>query len=253
MNNCEFVRKIADSASTYPYGTFSAGDGRVNTCVNPYSYHLVRRHPELYESMDGLFVDGMTMCWLIRLLWGKHVPRLSFDMSGIAVDLFSHLNNKNTERSIYFLGTKQETLEATIKQFHDNYPMMNIAGYRNGYFIDFNDREKAINDIIKSDCDFAIIGMGSPLQEQFAIDLKNTGFKGIVFTCGGFLHQSANDINYYPKWINKYNLRAFYRLFHEKGLWGRLYNVLIEFPILFTWDTIMTKYFNKKAIKKSFF
>ena len=116
---------------------------------------------------------------------------------------------------------------------------MKIAGYRNGYFIDNDDRKKAIADIIKSKSDFAIIGMGSPLQEQFALDLKNAGYKGIVFTCGGFLHQSASDINYYP--VNKYNLRAFYRLFHEKGLWCRLYNVLIEFPILFTWDTLRTK------------
>lgn len=241
MDNREFVRKIADSALTYPYGTFAVGVGRVNTCVNPFSYHLVRRHPELYNSMDGLFVDGMTMCWLIRLLWMKRVPRLSFDMSGMAVDLFSYLNNIGTDRSIYFLGTKQDVLEATIKQFYKNYPKMKIAGYRNGYFIDNDDRKKAIADIIKSKSDFAIIGMGSPLQEQFALDLKNAGYKGIVFTCGGFLHQSASDINYYPKWVNKYNLRAFYRLFHEKGLWCRLYNVLIEFPILFTWDTLRTK------------
>lgn len=71
MNNREFVRKIADSALAYPDGTFAAGTGRVYTCVNPYYYHLVRRHKDLYESMDGLFVDGMTMCWLIRLLWGN--------------------------------------------------------------------------------------------------------------------------------------------------------------------------------------
>lgn len=241
MNNREFVRKIADSALVYPDGTFATGVGRINTCVNPYSYHLVRRHCELYNSMDGLFVDGMTMCWLIRLLWGKRVPRLSFDMSGMAVDLFSYLNNKMTDRSIYFLGTKQDVLEATIKQVHNSYPEMRIAGYRNGYFIDNDDRKKAIANIIQSNCDFAVIGMGSPLQEQFAIDLKNAGYKGIAFTCGGFLHQSANNINYYPKWVNKYNLRAFYRLFHEKGLWGRLYNVLIEFPILFTYDSLKTK------------
>ncbi len=241
MNNREFVRKIADSASAYPYDTFSEGNGRVNTCVNPYSYHLVRRHPGLYESMDGLFVDGMTMCWLIRLFWRKRVPRLSFDMSGMAVDLFSYLNNREIDRSIYFLGTKQDILEATINQFHKNYPEMKIAGYRNGYFIDNDDRKKAIADIIQSDCDFVVVGMGSPLQEQFALDLKNSGYKGITFTCGGFLHQTASGINYYPNWVNKYNLRAFYRLFHEKGLWGRLYNVLIEFPILFTWDSLLTK------------
>lgn len=241
MNIREFVRKIADSASTYPYSTFALGNGRVYTCVNPYSYHLVRRHTALFDEMDGLFVDGMTMCWLISLLWGKRVTRLSFDMSGMAADLFSYLNNDETDRSIYFLGTKQDVLEETISQFQKAYPQMEIAGYRNGFFIDNDDRRNAIADIVKSKSDFAVIGMGSPLQEQFALDLKNGGYRGIIFTCGGFLHQSAKDINYYPEWINKYNLRAFYRLFHEKGLWGRLYNVLIEFPILFSWDTLLTK------------
>lgn len=241
MYNQGFVRKIMDSALAYPNIMFTCGDGKVNTCVNPFSYHLVRRYPELYESMDGLFVDGMIMCWLIRLLWGKRVPRLSFDMSGMAVELFSYLNKEETDRSIYFLGTKQDILEATINQFRINYPLMNIIGYRNGYFIDNDDRKKAIAAIIQSNCDFVIIGMGSPLQEQFAIDLKNAGFKGIAFTCGGFLHQTADRIQYYPNWINRYNLRAFYRLFHEKGMWKRLYNVLIEFPILFTWDTFITK------------
>lgn len=243
-----FIKKIANSAYKYPQATFTSR-GRIYTCVNPYSYHLVRRHYHLFESMDGLFVDGMTMCWFINMWWGKKIPRLSFDMSGMAVDLFSYLNTHGKDRSIYFLGTIQETLEETINQFHMNYPEMKIAGYRNGYFRDMDDRNKAIREIINSNGDFAVIGMGSPLQEQFALDLKNAGYKGIVFTCGGFLHQSAKDIHYYPEWINKYNLRAFYRLFHEKGLWGRLYNVLIEFPILFTWDTIGTKILKHKIHK----
>lgn len=246
MNNREFVQKITNSASAYPDKTFALEEGRVYTCVNPFSYHLVRQHKELYDSMDGLFVDGMTMCWLIRLLWRKNIPRLSFDMSSMAADLFSYLDNPKLNRNIYFLGTRQEILENTICQFRKNYPNMDIAGFRNGYFIDLEDRNNAILDIINSNCDFAIIGMGSPLQEQFAIDLKNAGYKGKIFTCGGFLHQSANSIKYYPDWINRYNLRAFYRLFHEKGLWSRLYNVLIEFPILFCWDTLLTKIVKSK-------
>lgn len=240
MNNYRFVDLITKSVVGYPKSVFSA-ERAVYTCVNPFSYHLVRRHTELYESMDGLFVDGMTMCWLIRLLWGRRIPRLSFDMSGMAADLFSHLDTDRTDRSIYFLGTKQKVLEETVKQFRENYPNMNIAGFRNGYFIDVDDRRNAINEIVRSNSDFAVIGMGAPLQEQFALDLKNSGYKGVVFTCGGFLHQSANNINYYPEWINKYNLRAFYRLYREKGLWRRLYNVLIQFPVLFTWDTLITK------------
>ena len=240
MNVSGFVDKITNSASTYPSGTFSIG-GRVYTCVNPYSYHLVRQHYKLYNRLDGLFVDGMTMCIWIRFLWGRKIPRLSFDMAGMAVDLFARLNSKSCDKSIYFIGAKQEQLEGTIKQIRDSYPNMDISGYRNGYFIDVDDRRKAITDIVKANPSFVIIGMGSPLQEQFALDLKDAGYKGIAFTCGGFLHQTSTKMNYYPTWVNKYNLRAFYRLFHEKGMFKRLYNVLIEFPCLFIFDTVHSK------------
>ena len=239
MNNRRFVEKISESAYRYPNLTFST-KGSIYTCVNPFSYHLVRRTPELFNQMDGLYVDGILMCKAINLMWGKHIPRLSFDMSGMALDLFERLNH-NSE-SIFFIGAKQEEIEATISQIKTAYPQMNIAGYRNGYFKSKEDRESAINNIITINPDFVVVGMGSPLQEQFCIDLKVLGYKGTAFTCGGFLHQTSKRLNYYPVWVNKYNLRAFYRLFNEKGLWRRLYNVLIQFPILFTLDTVKTKF-----------
>lgn len=186
MNIREFVNKIKDSAEAYPNHTFSE-PRRVYTCVNPYSYHMVRGDYNLYRQMDGIFVDGMTMCWWIRLLWGKKITRLSFDMSGMAVDLFDLLN-RHPEKSIFLLGTKQSILEKAINNFQSSYPKMRIVGYRNGYFTNEDERQAAIEKIIKTDSDFTIVGMGSPLQEQFALDLKHKGYKGIVFTCGGFLH-----------------------------------------------------------------
>ena len=240
MNNRRFVEAITESASNYPEITFSS-KGAIYTCVNPFSYHIVRKEREMYNKMDGLYVDGMLMCKLIGLMWNRKIPRLSFDMSGMAVDLFDRLNRN--DETIYFVGSKQEVLEATIGQITKTYPNIKIAGYRNGYFLLPEDRDKEIRNIVALNPDFVIVGMGSPIQERFCIDLKEAGYKGIAFTCGGFLHQTAAGINYYPEWVNKYNLRAFYRLFHEKGLWGRLYNVLLEFPILFVWDTIATKLF----------
>lgn len=238
MNNRRFVDIITESAANYPHITFSR-KGAIYTCVNPFSYHMVRRYQSIYDSLDGLYVDGMLMCKLINLLWNRKIPRLSFDMAGMAVDLFARLNNN--DETIYLIGAKQESLEATVKQIKITYPNIHIAGFRNGYFLLPEDREKEIARIVELNPDFVIIGMGSPLQEQFAIDLKKAGYKGIAFTCGGFLHQTANRINYYPEWINKYNLRAFYRLTHEKGMFKRLYNVLIQFPSLFVYDTIITK------------
>lgn len=239
MDVCRFVNTITKSAASYPELTFF-NKGTVNTCVNPFSYHLVRKYQSIYNRLDGLYVDGMLMAKLINLLWKRNIPRLSFDMSGMAVDLFARLNEN--EETVYFIGSKQDLLEATIDQIRKSYPNMHIAGFRNGYFQDADDRKQQIDQIVKLNPDFTIVGMGSPIQEQFSLDLKDAGYKGIVFTCGGFLHQTADGINYYPEWINRYNLRAFYRLFKEKGLWKRLYNVLIQFPILFIYDSIKAKY-----------
>lgn len=240
MTTKEFVAKVTDSASSYPNGTFSV-KGKIHTCVNPYSYHIVRKYRNLYGEMDGLFVDGMTMCWWLRLLWGKKIPRLSFDMSGMAVDLFARLNHTDSKETIFFLGAKQEEVERSVEQIKASFPNIKVAGSRNGYFSNDNERNEIIGNLVSLNPSFVIVGMGSPLQEQFVLDLKHAGYKGIAFTCGGFLHQTANRINYYPDWVNHYNLRAFYRLTHEKGLAKRLFDVLIGFPMRFVLDTILNK------------
>lgn len=242
MNIRELIDKVTDSAKSYPTTTFSLeNNGHINTCINPYSYHIIKRFPELYSPMDGLFIDGMIMCWLIRILWNKKIPRLSFDMSGMATDLFSRINC-NPNESIYFIGAKANEIEQSISQIQRAYPTMNIVGYRHGFFSSEMERLNVIKKIIQLNPSFVVIGMGSPIQEKFAIDLKQNGYKGNAFTCGGFLHQTKDRLNYYPKWINKYNLRAFYRLSKEKGLFKRLYFVLLQFPIRFVIDTITYRF-----------
>lgn len=234
----EFISKIHSSANKYPDAIFSEKE-RMYTCVNSFAYHLFRKNPDIFTSLDGLFVDGMSMCWMIRLLWGHDIPRLSFDMTGMAVDLFARLDK--SDETIYFVGAKQAEIENTVRQIQTAYPGMKIKGFRNGYFGSDRERSEEIHRIIHLNPDFTIVGMGIVLQEKFALDLKKAGYKGIVFTCGGFLHQTTENINYYPDWINRYNLRAFYRLYKEKGLFKRLYYVLLEFPILFTYDSLKTK------------
>lgn len=242
MNARQFVSKISATAGKYPDEIFNT-PGRVYTCVNPFSYGMVRSGAGVYEELDGLFVDGMTMCWWIRLLYGAKVPRLSFDMAGMAVDLFAKLNASGENGNIYFIGAREDTIGETMGIISKAYPGMQIAGWRHGYFRDSAERRETIEKIVALNPDFTIIGMGSPLQEQFAADLKRAGYKGVAFTCGGFLHQTSSRMNYYPEWVNKYNLRAFYRLIKEKGLAKRLWQVLAGFPLQFVYDTITRREF----------
>ena len=69
--------------------------------------------------------------------------------------------------------------------------------------------------------------MGTPLQEQFLLSLQASGWSGKGYTCGGFLHQTASQINYYPYWINRLGLRAFYRMYDEPKLVKRYF---IDYP-----------------------
>lgn len=242
MNNRWLINKIVNADTGYPKATFST-PYRLNTCVNPYSYHILRNNRDLFHDYDGIFVDGILMCIFIRLVWGKKVRRLSFDMTSMAKDLFEEINK--SRESIYFIGTSQDKLEQSISVLKKEYPNLNIIGYRNGYFDSGQDRVDTIQNIIGLNPKYVIVGMGSPLQEQFGLDLRNNGYKGILFTCGGFLHQTADGLHYYPKWVDKYNLRGFYRQYKEKIL-IRNYNSLIEFPALFIYDSIKSWFSKNK-------
>ena len=54
--------------------------------------------------------------------------------------------------------------------------------------------------------------------------------EGIGFTCGGFIHQTANnEIEYYPLWIDRMNLRFVYRMYKEKHTRKRYVQVTFYF------------------------
>jgi len=67
--------------------------------------------------------------------------------------------------------------------------------------------------------DVVVVGMGALVQDRFAVLLRDLGCRSSIYTCGGFLHQTINRINYYPKWINRLHLRTLYRLIKEPYVW----------------------------------
>ena len=234
----KIISQIEVSEINYPNQIFNE-EGRLYTFINPYSYHFVRKKLALFGQMDGLFVDGMLMCLLCNILYGLKIHRRSFDNTTVAKDLFSYLSH--SVRSIYFIGASEDEIARSIANYKRAYPKMNIIGYRNGFFRTKREREEAIEKIVSLSPDFLVVGMGTILQEEFLLEVKNRGFCGIGFSCGGYVRQSAEGIEYFPKWIDKFNLRAFYRLYKEKGMFRRLYNVLLEFPVLFIYDFFMSK------------
>lgn len=205
---------------------------QIYTFLNPVSYLLALDNKELFTKFDGIFADGSLLVAAIRLLYGKKVVRKSFDMTSLAPKLFTYAANNN--KTIYIVASKQEQVEKAIGIFKHRYSGIFIKGFRNGYFSSEAEQDEEAMHIADVNPDFLIVGMGAIMQERFLLKVKEAGYKGIGFTCGGFIHQTSKDeIEFYPAWVDRMNVRFLYRMYKEKHTRKRYAQAAFFFPIRF--------------------
>lgn len=211
--------------------------GKVYTYLNPVSYLTALDNKELFLQMDGIFADGGLLVKAIKLLYGKQVTRRSFDMTSMAPELFAYAAGHG--KTVYIVASKQEQVEKAVEIFRERYPKVKFAGYRNGYFASENEMDVEVKHIAELNPDFLIVGMGALMQEKFLLKVKDAGYQGVGFTCGGFIHQtSKNEIDYYPAWVDKTNLRFVYRMWKEPHTRKRYVMAGLLFPVRFIAEKI---------------
>lgn len=211
--------------------------GKIYTFLNPVSYLSAIDNKELFSKFDGIFADGSLLVSAIKLVYGTSVTRRSFDMTSIAPELLEYAENSG--KTVYIVASKQEQVERAVEIFRERYPKLNIAGFRNGYFSSESEMDIEARKIAELNPDFVIVGMGILMQERFLLKVKDAGFKGIGFTCGGFIHQTAkNEIDYYPDWVDRTNLRFVYRMYKEPHTRKRYLQAAFLFPARFIWERL---------------
>lgn len=230
------VNKIL-STEKYSVNQIFESKGKVYTFLNPVSYLTALDNKELFGQMDGIFADGGLLVKAIKMLYAKVVTRRSFDMTSMAPELFAYAVEH--DKTIYIVASKQEQVEKAVEIFQERYPEVKFAGYRNGYFSSEEEMDKEAKHITELKPDFLIVGMGSLMQEKFLLKVKNDGYQGVGFTCGGFIHQtSKNEIDYYPAWVDKTNLRFVYRMWKEPHTRKRYLMAGLLFPARFIAEKI---------------
>jgi N-acetylglucosaminyldiphosphoundecaprenol N-acetyl-beta-D-mannosaminyltransferase len=110
---------------------------------------------------------------------------------------------------------------------------MDIVFYRHGFFSSEMDRQACLQSVKEMNPQLVVVGMGTPLQECFLVDLVSVGWKGRGYSCGGYFHQLGGDnrSNYYPNWMNRFHLRWLYRIWDEPKLLSRYFIVYPSFFI----------------------
>lgn len=234
MIKSSLIRKIVDTEASNGH---LERKGQIYTYLNPVSYLTALKEKVLFDQMDGIFADGSLLAGAIRLVYGKRVTRRSFDMTSMAPEVLTYANEHRM--SVCVIATRQEMLEKTISIFASQYPNIVWKGCRNGYFATRMEMEEEARKIAKSDPDYLIVGMGIKMQERFLLMCKQAGYKGIGFTCGGFIHQTSKDkIDYYPAWVDKINLRFLYRMWKEPHTRKRYLMAGLLFPVRFIFERI---------------
>lgn len=210
---------------------------KVYTFINPVSYLTAMEHKEVFARFDGIFADGSILVAAIKTLYGKAVERRSFDMTSLAPELFSFAERQG--KTVYIVASRQEQVERAIGIFKERWPGLKFAGHRNGYFSSESEMDEEAAKIVAAAPDFLIVGMGMLAQERFLLRVRDVGFQGIGFTCGGFIHQTArNEIDYYPGWVDRMNLRFLYRMYREKHTRKRYMQAALLFPARFLYERL---------------
>lgn len=236
------VKKILDSERnlTDRELLLSLNGGEMFTFLNPVSYLNALKHKVLFGQFDGIFADGSLLVAAVRMCYGKKVTRRSCDMTSVGRALMEVSACEG--KSLYFVASKQEDVEKAIAMFCERFADVNIVGYRNGYFVNEEEMNEEARHIVEVNPDFLLVGMGIVKQEEFLLRVKRAGYRGIGFTCGGFIHQTAyNETDYYPEWFDRMNLRFLYRMYKEPYTRKRYLKAGIVFPFKFVWE----KWFGK--------
>ncbi|WP_249554552.1 WecB/TagA/CpsF family glycosyltransferase [Shewanella sp. 10B] len=176
-----------------------------------------------------MFSDGLLLTWLNNLFEDKKIVRTSFDYSSIASDFFDFCSYKKLK--VGLLGGAEDEISVACERIKVLHPSLIVSLHRNGYFSSDNEKNDFINSLIANDVDVVIVGLGSPLQEDFAIMLYNKmpNLKCVI-TCGGFITQTSIKADYYPRLIKKFGLRWLYRAILHKHVRKRLF---IDYPKFF--------------------
>ena len=176
---------------------------------------------QLYESVvsaDIINADGMPLVWASRL-FGKPIPErvTGVDLMQDLVDLASKKDYK-----IYFLGAKEEVVKRVVEHYSEKYSPKIVAGYRNGYFSDDEEKEIA-SQIAKSGANILFVAITSPKKENFLFRnkdlLSNVNF---FMGVGGSFDVVSGVIKRAPMWMQRTGFEWLFRIIQEpKRMWKR--------------------------------
>ncbi len=192
-----------------------------HTVVNAGKIVMMDKDEELKQSVisaDIINPDGMGIVWASKFLSNPLPERVT------GIDLMQSLVAKAKEKnkSIYFLGAKEEVVAAVVEKYTEDFGPEIIAGYRNGYF-DKSEERSIAEAISESGADLLFVAISSPKKENFLYNNKALLSKVyFIMGVGGSFDVVSGKIKRAPVWVQKVGMEWFFRFAQEPSrMWKR--------------------------------
>lgn len=189
-------------------------------------YHMSPAFRRMIDACDIVDCDGMAIAlasrWLTRTPLPERVATTDWLLTAARVAQGEGLR-------FYFLGGRPGVALRAAEHLVSRFPDLAIAGTRHGYF-DMSDLPRICEEILAAGTDVLWVGLGNPLQEEFALKAREMlPGVGWIRTCGGLFDHYGGGVSRAPLWMQNSGLEWAYRAAREPLRLGLRY--LITNPI----------------------
>jgi N-acetylglucosaminyldiphosphoundecaprenol N-acetyl-beta-D-mannosaminyltransferase len=184
-----------------------------HVAVNADKLRKASKDPELRRIINEcalINVDGVPVVWASRLLGKPLKERVA------GIDLFEFLVERAAEKGwrVFFLGAREEIVQALKALYEKRFPRLQVAGYRNGYWRP-EEEASVVRLIADSQPDLLFVAMSSPKKEQFLGRYQAEMKVPFAMGVGGSFDVAVGKVKRAPMWMQQYGLEWFFRFLQE--------------------------------------
>lgn len=175
-------------------------------------YHQDRAFRALIDACDVIDADGMPLVLASRLLCRNPLRQrvATTDWLIAAAETAAAQGIR-----FFFLGGRPGVAQRAAAHLISRIPDLKIVGTRHGYF-EQDDLPAICAAIAWTGADVVWVGMGSPVQESFAVAARPL-LPGVAWlrTCGGLFDHFGGGVSRAPVWMQAWGMEWLYRAARE--------------------------------------
>ncbi len=172
---------------------------------------------EMMKKADLIVPDGTGVVWAANYVGNPVAERVTgFDL----IQNLMRLGQSNGWK-IFLLGASPEIIEAAANRLKEQYPNLQLVGYRDGYFKSDED-QKIIENIRSHNPDILLVGRSADTQEPWIAKYKEQLQVPVIMGVGGSFDVMSGKLKRAPKLFQMLRLEWFYRLLQEPWRYKRM-------------------------------